>query len=180
MTTAALTLGTPTSLPLLRSKEYDPVIQRFNAFLEGRSANEETIREFFALESEFYSAASILLHKTAIKKAAKKAFPSHDVRVLAHMDALFKSIKTPKPDVRVQDKDLFTKAEIRKMIAASPRHIGLFIQTLYNTCSRVSECLSMRLDNCIEDRKSIRCKIVGKGGRERELVMDKALFRKVC
>ena len=176
----SLILGTPTSLPILRKPEYDPTIRRFNEFLAGRSANEETIREFFELEASLYSAKSIMLHKSAIKAAAKQAYPTHDIRIIATMDALFKSIKLPKPQDRVQEKDLFSKEEIRKIVAHSPKHIGLFIKSLYNTCSRVSECLSMRLDDCFEDEQAIRCPIVGKGKKERTLVMGKALFHTVC
>lgn len=174
-----VTQKSPSALPLMNRVEYDPVIKRFNVFLAGRPANEETVREFFTLEATVYSARSIQLHKCAIKAAVKQAMPSHDTRFIASMDSLFKSIKTPKPDGKVQEVDLFTKKEIRAVIKEAPRHIGLFIQVMYDTGSRVSECLSMRVKDCIEDRDAVRCKITGKGSRERTLTMTKTLFRQV-
>lgn len=175
----ATTTAPPTKLPLLRVPEYDPTIKRFNQFLEGRPANEETVREFFKLEANLYSARSIAKHKVAIRAGVRKAFPTNDLRVLASMDALFKSIKLPKAETRVREKDLFTKQEIRAIVAASPRHIGLFIRSMYDTGSRVSECLSMRVNDCTEDSEAVRCPITGKGKKERILTMSKKLFAQV-
>lgn len=169
----------PASLPTLNRQDYDCVIARFNDFLNGRTANEETIREFFEHESATYSASSIQLHKCAIKAAVKRAFPSHDLRFHSTMDALFKSIRVPKRDTKVKDSDLFTKAEIRKIIKVAPVHVGLILQALYDTGSRISECLSIKLKDCRQDRKAMRARILGKGSKERDLIIDLGLFRRI-
>jgi len=177
--TTSLTVLAPSALPLLRRDDYDSVIKRFNIFLAGRTANEETIREFFKSEKRTYKARSIQVHKCAIKAAVYKAFPTHDTRIKAGMDEIFKSIKIPKPEPRIQSKDLFSKKEIRTIIKASPLHIGLFIQTLYDTGARVSEALSMEYRNCEETPGAVLCKITGKGSKEGALTLTKKLFQQI-
>jgi site-specific recombinase XerD len=168
------------ALPQLKIPQYDPVIRCFNEWLAGRPVTEETVREFFqAQERAGYSARSLRLHKVAIKAAIRHAFPSHDSRVDASLDAFFRSLKTPRPETHIQEGDIFSRDELKMLITASPHHVGLFIQALYNTGARISELLSVRLSKCERDRTVIRCRITGKGKRERTLILDRKLFESI-
>lgn len=169
------------SLHQLKIPQYDPIIRRFNEWLAGRPVTEDTVREFFRnQESTGYSARSLRLHKVAIKAAIKHAFPSHDSRVVASLDAFFRSLKTPRPETHIQEGDIFSRDELKKLIAASPRRVGLFIQALYNTGARISELLSVRINKCERDGTVVRCRITGKGKRERTLILDRRIFEAIC
>lgn len=166
-----------TSLPFLQVPQYDVTIRRFNDWLAGRPICETTVREFFEDECEAsYSGRSRRLHKVAIKAAVKKAFPSHDARIASALDALFRSIRTPSPDARVQTSDVFSADELKILIEACPEHIGLFVRALYNTGARISELLSIKLRECRRGREVMHCRITGKGKRERGLTLDRKLF----
>lgn len=165
------------TLPVLRVPQYDVTVRRFNDWLEGRPVTDETVRDFFReLERDGYSARSIRLAKVAIKAAVLKAFPSHDSRVRASLDALFRSIKVALPESHVQETDVFTKRELETLVEDCPERLGLFVRALYNTGSRISELLSVRLKSSVRDRSVYRCRITGKGKRERTLVIDRELF----
>lgn len=169
-----------TALPDLPTHQYNVTITRFNEWSNGRPITDEIVREFFwAQERAGYSARTLRLQKVAIKAAIKKAFPSHDSRVSAAMDSFFRSIKTPTPEMHVQDSDILSKPELRTLINSSRKLIGLFVRALYNTGARISELLSVRLSNSVRDRNVYRCKIVGKGRRERTLIIDRALFEEI-
>lgn len=168
------------SLPQVQVPQYNPVIRRFNEWLAGRTVTEAVVREFFRTQERAgYSARSLRLHKVALKAAIQKAFPSHDSRVTASLDAFFRSLKTPRPETHLQHSDLFSREELRTLIKASPRHIGLFTQALYNTGARISELLSVRLNKCTQEGKVMRCRITGKGKRERTLILDRDLFESI-
>lgn len=177
--TTDLTVLVSSALPLLRRDDYDSVIIRFNEFLNGRTVDPDNVRDFFKEESKTYKARTIQVHKCAIKAAILAAYPTYDLRERAYMDQVFKAIKVPKPDGKVQEKELFTQEEIRAIVSHAPEHIGLFIRSCYDTGSRVSECLGMRLDKCVEDSEAVRCPIMGKGKKERTLMMTKPLFHQV-
>lgn len=141
---------------------------------------EQSVREFFDEEmAAGYSARSIRLHKVAIKAAIQKAFPSHDTRVVAALDALFRSVRTPRPESHFQNSDIFSQDELKRLIEASPRHIGLFIRALYNTGARISELLSIRLRDCRHGTSVVHCRITGKGKRERALTIARTLFESI-
>lgn len=166
-------------LPVPKRKDYAPAVRQFNEWLAGRPINEETVKEFFAERRTRYKTRSVTLHKVAIKASLLKAFPSHDARVRASFDALFREIKLPKLEKRIHSSFVFSKSEIRKFIKAAPRHVGLFAQVLYDTGARVSEGLSIRLADCKQDRGAVLCSITGKGGKEGILTIEKKLFDRV-
>jgi len=72
----ALTVqNAPAHLPVPRHKDYALTVRRFNEFAAGRPINEETVREFFAMEKQRgYSARTIALHKVAVKSALLAAY----------------------------------------------------------------------------------------------------------
>ncbi len=166
-----------TTLPFLQVPQYDVTIRRFNEWLRGRPVTDANVREFFRDRiAAGYSARSIRLQKVAIKAGIRKAFPSHDTRAGAALDTLFRSIRTPIPETRLQSSDMFTQSEIRALIAASPERIGLFVRALYKTGARISELLSIRIRDCRVGKQVVHCRITGKGHRERSLTLDRKVF----
>lgn len=174
----ATILDAPASLPVPRRKDYAPAVRRFNVFAAGH-VNEDTVRDFFEQERQTYSARTVALHKVAIKAALFAAYPSHDSRVRAAFDALFRGIKLPKTEKRIHSSYVFSKTEVRKFIKAAPRKVGLFARLLYDTGARVSEGLSIRLRDCKEDRGAILAAIVGKGSKAGTLTISKTLFGQI-
>lgn len=168
------------SLPFLQVPQYDVTIRRFNDWLAGRPVTEQAVRDFFTDRmAAGYSARSIKLQKVAIKAGIRKAFPAHDTRITAALDTLFRSIRTPQPETRFQNSDMFTPQEIRALIAASPAHIALFVRALYNTGARISELLAIRLRDCRHGSRVVHCRITGKGKRERTLTVERTLFEAI-
>ena len=177
----ALTVqNAPAQLPVPRHKDYALTVRRFNEFAAGRPINEETVREFFAMEKQRgYSARTIALHKVAVKAGLLAAYPSHDSRIRSFFDTLFREIKLPKTELRVHSSYIFSRAEVRRFLAKAPKHVGLFARLLYDTGARVSEGLSIRLKDCKEDRGAVLAAVVGKGSKAGVLTISKKLFAQI-
>lgn len=173
-----------TGLAVPARRQYAPAVQRFNAWHKGGPITDDTIRAFFAAQklAGRYSPRTMRVTKVAIKAAWKESAPANirnDVRFASAVDTLFRSIKTATPDQSTSESDICSKQELEQIIAACSEKVGLFTRALYNSCSRISELLSVKLDKCKLKRGIYYCKIEGKGGRERDLMLDQATFEEV-
>lgn len=158
---------------------YDNFVKGFNNFIQGKQVNEITVNEYFNhLKKSEYSPSYQRLAKVALKKAIKGSLPLGYMEN-EKLDVFFKSIKTDKPEITVNDTQIVNRADIKKLIDNSPEKIGLFVRFMYNTGCRVSEMLNAKIKNCTIDKQAVFIQIMGKGRKQRTLTISLDLFEKI-
>ena len=86
----------------------------------------------------------------------------------------FNTVKTPKPEKKLPT--VLTKDEIKRLINAveNPKH-RLLIEFMYSAGLRVSECVSMKIDDLDMKEKIGKVKH-GKGNKERYIILSQNLL----
>ncbi len=87
----------------------------------------------------------------------------------------FNAVKAPKQERKIPT--VLSKDEIRKMIdsADNPKH-KLLVQFMYSSGLRVSECVSLKIDDLDLQEKMGKIKH-GKGNKERYIILSDSLIR---
>ena len=90
-------------------------------------------------------------------------------------NSAFNAVKAPKSEKKLPT--VLTKDEIRKMIDAvkNPKH-RLLIEFMYSSGLRVSECVSLKIDDLDLNEKMGKVKH-GKGNKERYIILSDTLMR---
>ncbi len=149
----------------------DSYISHNNSFLDyiRKSIEEcttEDAKQFIAylMTEKSYSPASLSLVISALKFMFKE---------ILEKDIISK-IRSPRQLKKIPT--VLTKDEVKQLIASPKRFKHkLLIEFLYSSGLRVSECVSIRLDDLdLDDRMGKVRK--GKGGKDRHIILSKALI----
>jgi integrase len=158
----------------------------------GQGLTIETIREYFRALNEGNAAAStIRVKRAAVKSALRKlAFtePLESYVMLERaLDRLDKEPDTKAPKIAQagvdQDKIISEKEYHALIDGARSERQRLFIRFLFGTGARISEALGILKENVKKSGNWFKIKVMGKGKKERVLVVPEELIedvRRVC
>lgn len=174
---------TPDRLVKTGQPTYDSCIRVFNRTHTGPVTVEAVKNHITSLKRRGYRPATIASAKAALKKSVRLTFKNHDVRFNALLDAAFKEIRVPKPDVKVYSEELITESDAKQLISRLPDKLALIVETLLATGLRISELLNVRRSDCRKEKQGdttyIFVRVIGKGSKERRVVLTQELFERI-
>ena len=159
-------------------KAYQQDVKQFNNFISGQPITPDIIKSYFDnMKTAGRSPATIQRHKSSIKKSMFKAM-GEGARLIekAQLDNFFKEIKPGKRDIAITKDKVLSKQEYKDLIAKSGIKTHLIIRALFETASRVSELVSIKLSDCQERGQGVIIKTLGKGEKEGTFYMTLNLF----
>lgn len=150
-------------------KLYGYVLNEFSSFCSGVPIDlfhveRKHIQEYVCkLRERDLASRSIALHVTTIRQFYSWAI-REEIVIRNPTEFVSVSFKKPKQEV-------MTQAEVKKLIEACVLpHQRAMLEFLYSTGCRVSEMLLLRID--ATDLDSGTAKVLGKGGKERIVIMN--------
>lgn len=143
-------------------------VKKFLEFLKNdpKTAIENDAKRYIAhlMSDKKYMPSSVNLAISSLKFFYKEIL----------QNSAFNAVKAPKPEKKLPT--VLTKEEIRKMLSVieNPKH-RLLIEFLYSAGLRVSECVSLRVDDLDLNEKMGKIKH-GKGNKERYIILSDNLI----
>jgi len=131
-------------------------------------------------EKNTYRMATLAKKRTSLKQMVLSSLGDsmQDNLLKGMVDSLYKKevdrYKPADPDVKY-----LKRYEVEQLISQSSRRIGLIIKFLFYTGCRISELIGIRLNNCYTENNFVKIKIVGKGRKERILIIPENLFNEL-
>jgi integrase/recombinase XerD len=158
-------------------KGYLKDVQVFLSWLGDRPASAETILEYFEEMKGQKSGATLQRAKIAIKEFIKAQLGNNaSLAELAGADAFFKKINPAKTSQQKLTDDMLTEKEIKKAISKTGPKTELIIRGLYQTASRVSELINIRLSDCQVMGGGVQIKVTCKTRKLRYVFMRLETF----
>jgi site-specific recombinase XerD len=165
-------------------------IRHFAHFIRDNSLsiNYESIRAYLIfLNKSEYSASGKRTKRQALKKRLKELSKGSSIEDTMKMDRLMKELdensetKAPKTQSQKIDRTkCISKEDFEKLIAkARSDRQKRFIEFMYGTGARVSEMLSIKIRNIKVEGELARIRIMGKGKKERILVIPLSLLESI-
>ena len=145
---------------------------------------EESIRGYFEhLNESDYSAGTIAVKRAAVKSRVRSLLQNEPIdtqvrldRVLANLDKAGPT-RAPKINSSAVGADkVLSYAEVEKLIASASPAITQCIKVLFATGCRVSEMLGIKKGHCERQGERVRIRILGKGKKERYLVVPARVY----
>ncbi len=168
--------------------DYPQETKQFYKFLISNKLdlNPEGVKSYVEyLTASEYAPNSIRVKISAVKSCIRFLFDnsedSLDIRKrIAIDDYLNKKLKLPKINSRAVDIDLLpTEENIKFLIRKVSPRLGLIIEFLYYTGSRISEATMIKLADIKTTPKYYKITIRGKGDKYRDLMVSKELVEKI-
>ena len=145
----------------------------------------ETVLGYFNyLDSSPYRKGTVRAKRTAIKArlrlSKRTMIPEDRVRFESKMEDLEKDCPTPKVQlVPVPVSKILARGDFKKcQAAAAPKQWGL-LTFGYATGCRVSEVIGIRLTDCKADGSRVEIRVVGKGKKERMVLIPLTLYERL-
>ena len=163
-------------------KVYTHAVALFNEFLQEHSytVNKETVRQFLKMLKEKYPPATAKLYKHGLKKAILNQFGRFNVRDRMVIKEIFDSVAMPTPNKSVSKSEYLNEIEVRDLIRKAGKKTKLIICFLFKTAVRITELINIKLvDGSITRNDKVRIRIIGKGSKERYVVISKELYDKI-
>ncbi|WP_167884812.1 tyrosine-type recombinase/integrase [Leptospira fluminis] len=167
------------SLKLTGIPTYDTYILKCNENF--RTAGMDEIKTWLESLKGRLRPSTIRMIKAGLKKSILATYENqaNSAIFLAALDKSFSEIRLDRPDTKVYSEEILSKKEIEALVQNSSPRTGLIIQSLGNTGLRISELLSIRIQDCIEEGKFVYIRIIGKNRKERRVFLPTSLFRKI-
>lgn len=165
-------------LPVYGSNAYCAEIRKFNSWLDGRQISSSNLLDYF--QNLKVSPASKSVAKYAIKRVLKASLTGQNRMIdPIQLETVFKQIRTGKPKKKIDAEDLLTESEIKQIASLAPERTALLCSFLYATGLRIAEMASIELKRCTNHGGIVRICIVGKGSKERSIMVGNDLFKRV-
>jgi len=162
----------------LSVRNYTMVADEFNHYLteNGLSLSIPSILSYFEEVKAVAAPATYNLKRQALKKVlkAQKEIKGNIV-LIAVVNELFSHIKRIRADHAVYKDKYLSLEEVKALIAICPLKTGTIVEFLFKTGLRISESLSIRLQD-IEVAQSVRIRVVGKGSKQRFVFIDRDFY----
>lgn len=118
--------------------------------------------------------------KFAIKKVLRQQLLEENrLADLASLDAFFGQIKTGKSKRKVEASDVISEAELNRIRQDGEPRAAVACEMLYVTGLRIAELAQIRVKDCVAIRKVVHITVIGKGKKQRRIMIGKGLFRRV-
>lgn len=114
----------------------------------------------------------------SIKEYLIKRFEKEPIeRRMELLDAI-SSVKRKKPKRAITELNYLTFYQVNELASITTESISCFVLSMFWTGCRVSELINIRLNDCI-CKEFVSIRLVGKGGKEREVYMPRDLFTRI-
>lgn len=164
-------------------QSYLPVIHQYNQFLTDNEMTvgiESLLAYFGWLESQGQKASTLNHKRYALLKVIRAQFAADSVTKALAIEKAFEQISAYKTDSRITKDEILTEYQVKQLIEAAPTHkTRLLIHFLYKTGCRVSEMINIRLSHCRKVNGYVKIRIMGKGKKERDVVIPQSLYDEI-
>ncbi len=170
---------------------YSRHVRDFTKWLSGSTMlfGEESIKSYFTElnNSDIYKAGTKRIKRQAVKSRVRSLYEDSDLDELAKINTFLDKLdndpatKAPKINSSEITRDMFlSHDEIKELIekCRSERQ-KLFIEFLYKTGCRVAEMCSLKVQDCTNSNLMMKCRVTGKGNKERSVRISWELFRAI-
>lgn len=163
------------------NESYESDVKKFNNWLGSRPIGQDSIEEYFKFLESHCKVRTVARKKSALKAALKGMFGSKlTLNQQAQLDSVFKNIKVGQPDLVIHEHKVLTKGELVSLIEEAGEKTGAMVAALYDSGTRVSELLSIELNDCEIRGETVFCKVRrGKNKKERIVYLQKNTFDKL-
>ena len=158
---------------------YRAVIRDFNRFLAQNNVyvNQESLKGYFNEIKPRYRAATLNLRKCALLKIIKAQLGEDNILLNMAIEKVFEQIDSYRTDKAVAYDECLSETDVQRLIqAAKTEKTKLMIQFLFKTGCRVSEMINVRLSDCRTVNGYIKITLMGKGNKEREVIIPRELY----
>ncbi len=152
-----------------------------------REINFDAISAYFVeLNNSDYSAATIRVKRQAVLKRVRMLFKERPIEERVQLAEALKDLSTG--DTRAPtvsspaigaDKVISPLEYERLLQGARSERQRCFMLCLWVTGCRISEMLGIKLANCEQQGERVRCRIMGKGKKERYVWIPLVLYRRI-
>lgn len=159
------------------NKNYNDRLVVFKKWLGNRSFSPKTIIEFLSELSQDKKPSTVHAYKVALHAVIRQN--TFGIEQRAVLSEFFKQIKTSQPEQKIHQHMVLSRQELDKLLEDAGEKTSLIIKALYESAARVSELLSIRLQDCQVTEKGVICLIRnGKGGKSRNVYLAKETYEK--
>ena len=148
---------------------------------------EENVHDYFAdLNESTYAAGTIRIKRQAVKKRIRQLLEHAPIDTQIRIDRYLHNIdhfgdtRAPKvASTAVRHDKVVSESERMILIAATTYRLGLCIEFLWSTGCRVNEMTGVRIGDCKREGDIVDIRVVGKGNKERHVILTPSLFDKI-
>jgi site-specific recombinase XerD len=167
-------------LALRTIEQLKQMTKTFNNWNQNQTITLDRLKSFLEEEKESKASNTVKREKSLLKSILPFTFPELNNRIASkRLDAELSEIRLPKTN---SDKTQYALSEEKILEAldgfTNNKH-KLIIRFLYQSASRVSECLAIKLKDCFVERDETKIRIVGKGNKEGFLRLSTKLFNEI-
>lgn len=151
----------------------------FNEWNSGESIDIGRAKTFLLERLERKSFETVKREKSILKLLLLETFPELNTHLgQKRIDLEFSEIHTPETN---NNKRIYTltEKELKETLPKFTHRQSLFIRFLYNSACRVSEMISIKLNNCKEQGEETFIHIIGKGSKGGILRVSTKLFNEI-
>lgn len=143
-----------------------------------RTFNPENVRAYLDGLKMTRSASTVRTAKYALKTAlCKQAKTIHDRAII---ETVFKELKTPKSEKIIHAEKIIAGDGVRRAIdSCRTAKQKTLIKAFSCTALRVSELLNIKISDCVIMGERVFIRVIGKGQKERRVIMPGALFSEI-
>ena len=151
------------------------------------AVTEENVHAYFAdLNESTYAAGTIRIKRQAVKKRIRQLMQNAPLDTQVRLDRYLRNLdnfgetKAPKvASTAVRHDKVISENEREMLLAATTRRLGLMMEFLWSTGCRVSEMIGIRVGDCRREGDIIDIRVVGKGNKERHVILAPSLYEKI-
>lgn len=140
-------------------------------------------RSYLTSREKTVSPATVAVDGTAIKKAIRELAKDSDLTSSAwsHVERELRSIRVIQPaSVAIGREKVLSPIEVRLVIEGATERIGLMIEFLYATGTRINEALGIRLQDVASTVNGhFQIRVLGKRSKYRDLKVSKDLVERM-
>lgn len=157
---------------------YQSDIRTFNKWNKGHQITPKRLKHFFSHMREIRSISTLLKYRAALKYFIITNFGSSiTLSQRSEIDQFFKTLKPGRPDVSVNPDKTLTKQDLETIKKNAGSKTVCLIQTLFETATRVSELIHIKISDCTVQGAGVIVYIAhGKGNKAREVNMSLKLY----
>ena len=164
-------------------QSYLAVIRQYNQFLRANNlaVGLESLKAYFdSLEGQGQKASTLNHKRFALLKVIRAQFAQDSVAKAMAVEKAFEQIPTYQTNKKITRDDVLSEDQVKALLEACPTDkTRMLAHFLYKTGCRVSEMIRIRLSDCRLVNRYVKIRIIGKGKKEREVVVPLPLYDEI-